>query len=122
MRPPQRIFWVLVPVLILFAPTGAIAGDAKETTLRIVGAPRATFSEILIPRVESVSVDVRNAGDVAAQDISVTAVLPDGQTLQLQGPDSLPRNKTATYSIRCYEAVTSNKKITARATCSNCRR
>jgi len=96
-------------------------GQQKQTTLRI-GTPRATFVNIIgITRVNSVSVVVRNGGDEPAEGIQVTATLPGGQTITLRGPDRLERNKSANYTASCYEAVPNASKVTAKATCSNCR-
>lgn len=103
-------------------PSSPIEKKEKPTTLRVLGSPTGTFRSssdgIFITEVKA---EVKNVGTVMATKISVTGTLPGGEVVTLNGPGELGPNKGALYSISLYRAVTSNKNVSAKATCANCR-
>ncbi|MCB0360076.1 MAG: ankyrin repeat domain-containing protein, partial [Bdellovibrionales bacterium] len=93
------------------APSESASADPEDrlrlTRLRPLRAPMGVWKHsgrgVMLDRA---SVDVRNMGDVEAEDIQVMLVLPGGSQVQMSGPESLPRYGTATYSVTEPQTVT----------------
>jgi hypothetical protein len=119
----HALFYAVVTAwsMSLMLPVFAQAGE-QLTTLRVVGAPEGRFvKQASLTVVTEVKAVVRNVGDFEAKDIHVRATLPDGQIIDLLGPDKLEPNKKAIYENSGAEEVKSKRSIRVEASCSNCR-
>ena len=68
------------------------------------------------------SVEVRNAGSVAAQGVRVQVETPGGGMSALHGPASIAPNQSQVYRSRLFEAIASSKQLRANVSCDNCRK
>ncbi len=131
---------ILIPLALIFCVVGPEESRSESksesesrpkpsqlTRLRVIGKPKGEFYHFDEWRVGNylmlgkVDVEVRNVGDVTAENITVTASVPSGGSVNLRGPASLTRNTAAHYSAEVHERVKSQSNISAKATCSNCR-
>jgi serine/threonine protein kinase len=72
-------------------------------------------------KLKSVSVSVQNSGGEPAKDIKVTAVIPGGKKVPLQGPGELKAHGKAEYQeLDLQESIKIQGKIKINVTCSNC--
>jgi hypothetical protein len=109
--------------LMCLAAAPCYAADAQKQTRLRVGTPSGTFENWgLGARLSQASVEVRNVGEADAQGVSVRLTLPDGGNMALSGPSTLGKNQSATYSGSGWKHVYSTKKLSASASCSNCRK
>jgi hypothetical protein len=101
----------------------APAEKPRTTTLKVDGTPRGVFKRFgsRPPTLEYVDILVRNEGSEPANGVLVSVVLPDGETLPLEGPGSLKRYEKATYSLKIGKPVSSNTPLRAKLDCENCR-
>ncbi len=95
-----------------------------QTTLRLVqGYPKETYkhSRLGQPYLAGVEVQIRNAGTITAEDITVTATLPGGTRQKLSGPSSIEKNMKATYSADLWIQNPPKQKVIVDFSCINCR-
>jgi len=75
------------------------------------------------PQLRGVTVEIWNAGEVTAENISVAIVTPDNVTIELEGPSELSRNERATFAKHgLKEIVRRQGRLRVNMNCSNCRR
>ena len=117
-------FRFVILLVLLALSREVLAEGQKQTTLREMTPPKGTFvrDNFGVMVVNRVEVEIKNVGEYAAEDIHVGAVLPDGQKVDMGGPKTLDRNKSAKYVYSGEEMVKSKKEITVKASCANCRK
>jgi hypothetical protein len=105
---------------------GQAEQEVHMTRLRVVGKPEVTWDRSAQKKevkVQFIRGEVRNVGQVAAEGISVSAVLPDKSSVRLEGPSALEKNLSAQYSIApTQKFVKREGTVHLRVQCSNCRK
>jgi hypothetical protein len=121
MKHVLNIFILTLFFTVVVAPASAI-DDGDLTTLRSIGDPKGEFRSnggaVLLRRVD---IQVRNVGDVVAEDVKVAVEIPGGKRAMLKGPAKLGPNKTAIYSDDVKEGISGTQKLKAVLSCKNCR-
>lgn len=117
----HRIY-LLLEILLLSASFVSAEERRQKTTLRVQGYPVGTFkSDSKATYIIHAQVEIRNTSRWPATKVQVEVVLPDGRVVTLRGTKTLKANCTATYTRKLNEIVTSDRKLTAKVTCNNCR-
>ncbi len=94
----------------------------RKTRLRVVGKPIGTWERYKTITLTAVETSVRNAGTVTAEGVQVSVEVPNGETILLNGPDTLPPNKTAKYTVDTSQTIFRPGELRAKASCDNCLR
>lgn len=100
----------------------AAAADG-QTRLRVTGTELTYKAQGSSQVMQTAQATVQNVGTVEATGIIVSGVMPDGKSQEMSGPDTLSPNKKATYFWQgSTKVLVKNAKISASATCGNCRK
>ena len=124
----KKITLWLLSFITLISLNTCFAADSKEelteelTTVRIQSEPELTFSKQKKNLNVHIKLTARTVGSVDAEDVEISAKLPGGEAVLLEGPLTIKPNKKAEYLIdHSYMLTTKSQKVTAKASCSNCR-
>ncbi len=94
---------------------------AKLTRVRL-GAPVGKWKKKKGVTLDFVQIEARNVGEVRAKDIKVTAIVPGGEIVSLDGPAELDPNESYIYNAKPGVSVSVTGNLKSEVSCSNCRR
>jgi hypothetical protein len=91
------------------------------TRLRVMGKPEVRWVGGKGATLQHVRVEVRNSGSYTAEEITVEAILPDGQKETLKGVKELEKYKEEFFEFNGKTKVRRVGKVKIELSCKNCR-
>ena len=92
----------------------------KKSSLRTM-KPKSSFKNVSGHNLVEISVEVKNTTPEEAKNVEVTATLKSGKKIKLDGPSSLGRFESRTYTHQNPDLKLDQvQRVRVNTTCSNC--